>query len=190
MHPQPVAGHPDRLRWIIPAGTLTGTGPLAEVPAPLATLMADGTLAQIMLEPAAVVTLLGPGHTWTEEGARVRTALHAALDDPSGWIPAVGTDQGHDDTLLHRAAREVLAGEVGDFARSHGGTIDLVDVHDGVVTVRLGGTCDGCPASWFTLQQRLESRLRRHHPGLREVRNVASPVRGGAVTAFHPVSDV
>ncbi|MGW3588358.1 NifU family protein [Streptomyces fungicidicus] len=41
--------------------------------------------------------------------------------------------------------------------------------------VRLGGACHRCPASWFTLHQRLERRLRRRHPGLREVRNAASP---------------
>ncbi|WP_185930949.1 MULTISPECIES: NifU family protein [unclassified Streptomyces] len=173
VHPQRVPGRPDRLRWIIPAGILTGTGPLAEVPAPLAALLADGTLARITAERAAVVTCLGPDRTWAEEGARVRSALHAALGRPAGWIPVTATDHS-DDTLLHDVAREVLAGEVGDFARSHGGVIDLVDVRDGVVTVRLGGACRGCPASWITLHQRLERHLRRRHPGLREVRNTAS----------------
>ncbi|WP_424884565.1 NifU family protein [Streptomyces sp. SAI-126] len=167
---------PDRLRWVIPAGILTGAGPLAEVPAPLAALLAEGALAQITLEVEAVVTCLGADRTWPEEGARVRSALHAALDDPTGWITVTGgTAPCDDDAQLYGVAREVLAGEVGDFARSHGGSIELIDVRDGIVTVRLGGTCHGCPASWFTLHQRLESRLRRRHPGLREVRNAASP---------------
>ena len=176
MHPQQVPGRCDLLRWIIPAGILTGTGPLAKVPAPLAALQADGTLAQITLEGEAVVTRLGSGRTWTEEGARVRTALHAALDDPAGWITGPGTASHDDDATLFGVAQEVLAGEVGEFARSHGGSIDLVEVRDGIVTVRLGGACHGCPASWFTLHQRLERQLRRRHPGLREIRNVASPV--------------
>ncbi|WP_416979797.1 NifU family protein [Streptomyces sp. T028] len=183
LHPQRIPGRPDRLRWVIPAGiltgtgtgtgtlTATGTGALAEVPAPLAALLADGTLARIEVEGAAVVTRLGPGRAWPEEGARVRSALHAALDEPAGWIPASGSDHRGDDALLQDVACEVLAGEVGDFARSHGGSIDLVDVRDGVVTVRLGGACGGCPASWFTLHQRLEGHLRRRHPALRGVRN-------------------
>lgn len=65
---------------------------------------------------------------------------------------------------------------MGAFARSHGGSIDLVEVRDGIVTALLGGACHGCPASWFTLHRRLERRLRRRQPGLREVRNAASPV--------------
>ncbi|MFE9023985.1 NifU family protein [Streptomyces sp. NPDC007808] len=176
VHPQEVPGRCDLLRWIIPAGILTGAGPLAAVPAPLAALLIDGTLAQITLEGQAVVTCLGSGRTWPEEGARVRTALHAALDDPAGWITGTGTASHDDDAELFGVAQEVLAGEVGEFVRSHGGSIDLVEVRDGVVTVRLGGACHGCPASWFTLYQRLERRLRRGHPGLREVRNAASPV--------------
>ncbi|MET9887514.1 NifU family protein [Streptomyces sp. NPDC006430] len=175
VHPQQVPGRPDRVRWVIPAGVLTGTGPLGRVPAPLAALLTDGTLARITLEGAAVVTGLGADRTWAEEGARVRTALHASLDDPAGWVPVTGTSPSDDDARLSDVAREVLAGEVGDFARSHGGRIDLVDVHDGIVTVRLGGTCHGCPASWFTLHQRLERELRRRHPSVRDVRNNTVP---------------
>lgn len=178
-HPQTVPGRPGRLRWIIPTGTLSGTGPLVDVPAPLAALLADGTLTRITLEPTAVVTCLAPDRTWAAEGARVRTALHTALEDPAGWTTAPDPGGLGEDALLYAAAQEVLDGEVGAFARSHGGTIDLVDVTDGVVTVRLGGTCHGCPASWFTLHQRLEHRLRRRHPALRAVRNVTSPAASG-----------
>lgn len=171
VHPQQVRGRPDQLRWIIPAGMLSGTGPLAHVPTPMAALLADGTLAQITLDGEAVITHLGADRDWAREGTRVRTALHAALEDPAGWIPVPRTSADDDDELLYGVAREVLAGEVGEFARSHGGSIDLVDVRDGVVTVRLRGACNGCPASWFTLHQRLERQLRRRHPGLLEVRN-------------------
>ncbi|GAA0904851.1 NifU family protein [Streptomyces thermoalcalitolerans] len=174
IHPQRVPGEPGTLRWIVPAGILPGTGPPARVPAPLAALLADGTLDRITMEPAAVVTRLGAGRSWAQDGASVRTALHAALADPAGWVPAAGPDRFDDDALLYAAAREVLAGAVGDFARSHGGTIELVGVRDGVVTVRLGGACHGCPASWLTLHQRLERQLRRRHPGPVEVRDAGS----------------
>ncbi|WP_458246361.1 NifU family protein [Streptomyces sp. MAI_2237] len=174
LHPQP-ANRPDVLRWMISAGTLTGTGPLARVPEAMAALLADGTLTGIFLEATAVVTRLGPGRTWAEAGPRVRTALHTALEDPAGWIPDARTDPGDDDAVLYRVVLEVLAGETGDFVRSHGGGVDLVDVTDGVVTVSLHGACHGCPASWLTLHQRLERRIRQRHPALREVRDSAAP---------------
>ena len=74
-----------------------------------------------------------------------------------------------DDDALRAAAQDLLAGELGSFAASHGGRIDLADVRDSVVTVRLGGACHGCPAARVTLRQRLEDRLRRRCPGLRGV---------------------
>jgi Fe-S cluster biogenesis protein NfuA len=177
LHPQSCPGQPDRLRWIAPAGVLPFSGPAATVPDPLAALLADGTLAQVRLAPPAVVTVLATGREWSREGARVRSALHAALADPAGWRPAA---RGDDE--LRSAAHRLLAGEgdVGRFAASHGGGIELVDVRDGVVTVRLRGACHGCPAATHTLRQRLENGLRAQCPQLRTVVEAAAPAaRGG-----------
>ncbi|MFI2433581.1 NifU family protein [Streptomyces sp. NPDC018693] len=172
LHPQRVPGRPDRLRWIVPAGLLTRTGRITAAPAPLAALLVDGTLAEVTVEPAAVVTRLGAGRGWSGEGARVRTALHAALADPAGWVPADEAGRPGEDAALEAAARELIAGAAGQFARSHGGAIELVGVRNGVVTVRLGGACRACPAAWGTLHQRLERQLRRRHPGPVEVRDI------------------
>ena len=177
VHPQRCPDDPEQLRWIIPGGVLSTTGVPAAVPAPLAALLADATLAEILVEPAAVVTRLGPGRNWLTEGARVRTAIHAALDDPTGWIPANGVRQ-HDDEALRATARQLLDGPVGRFARSHGGGIELVDVRDGVVTVRLAGACRACPAARVTLHQRLERQLRQRYPALRAVDDVAAAGAG------------
>ena len=168
IHPQPVAGHPEQLRWITPAGILPFTGVAATLPAPLAALRDDGTLAQVRVEPAAIVTTLHAGQQWFRDGARVRTALHAALADPSGWTPADIRGE-PDDGSLRDAAQELLDGRVGDLARSHGGHIELVEVRDGTVTVTLTGACHGCPAARTTLRQGLEDQLRRDHPQLRAV---------------------
>jgi NFU1 iron-sulfur cluster scaffold homolog, mitochondrial len=168
IHPQACPGDPDSLRWITPAGALPFTGAAAEVPAALAALLADGTLSGVRLETAAVRTVLGPGRDWSRDGARVRTAVHAALADSAGWSPA--TDHGHDgDQELRSAARTLLAGEVGRFAASHGGAIQLIEVRDGVVTVRLDGACHGCPAARHTLGRRFEDQLRRRCPDVRAV---------------------
>ncbi|WIN00157.1 NifU family protein [Actinoplanes oblitus] len=166
IHPQACPGRPDQLRWITPAGALPGAGEVVVAPAPLDALLRDGTLAQVRVEPAAVLTTLAVGRGWPVEGARVRSAVHAALDDPDGWqIMNAATG----DEALRSAAEALLNGSAGDFARSHGGRIELVDACDGVVTVRLLGTCHGCPASAFTLRSRLEEQLRRRYPGLRAV---------------------
>ena len=50
-----------------------------------------------------------------------------------------------------------------------GGDLKLESVADGKVTVRLLGTCDGCPMSPVTLRQGVERILRERVPEITEV---------------------
>lgn len=45
-----------------------------------------------------------------------------------------------------------------------GGDVELVDVRDGIVTVRLKGACAGCPMSRMTLKDGIEKALKREIP--------------------------
>ncbi len=45
-----------------------------------------------------------------------------------------------------------------------GGDVELVDVQDGVVVVRLRGACAGCPMSQMTLKNGIEKFLKREIP--------------------------
>ena len=66
-------------------------------------------------------------------------------------------------------AEEALAAVI-PYIESHGGTLDLLDVAEGVVTVRLGGSCRGCAGSTVTLKRVVEGALREGFPGFRELR--------------------
>lgn len=50
-----------------------------------------------------------------------------------------------------------------------GGDIELQSVSGGTVTVRLFGTCDGCPMVPVTLRQGVERLLKEHVPGITKV---------------------
>jgi len=50
-----------------------------------------------------------------------------------------------------------------------GGDVLLESVQDGKVTVRLLGTCDGCPMSPVTLRQGVERVLQQNVPEITEV---------------------
>lgn len=59
--------------------------------------------------------------------------------------------------------------ELRPFVESHGGTIALETIRDGVVTVRMLGSCDGCPSSAATLTGGVEEALRRIWPNFRRL---------------------
>lgn len=175
VHPEAVPDEPSALRWIVPAATLAFVGEVRDVPEPLQSLLDDGTVVALVSEPAAVLVRLGAGHGWREQGLRVRSALQRALADPAGWRPSA---TGSTDDILAIAVAQVLAGTVGDYIRSHGGTISVVAVHDDEVEVELSGSCSHCPAAEFTLAGRFETEVRELHPALRQVRSRDAPSTG------------
>jgi Fe-S cluster biogenesis protein NfuA len=50
-----------------------------------------------------------------------------------------------------------------------GGNVELVDVEDGVVKVRLTGACGGCPMSQMTLKMGIERIIKQEIPEIQEV---------------------
>ncbi len=48
--------------------------------------------------------------------------------------------------------------------QADGGDVELVDVKDGIVTVRLQGACGGCPMSQMTLKNGIERILKQEIP--------------------------
>jgi Fe-S cluster biogenesis protein NfuA len=50
-----------------------------------------------------------------------------------------------------------------------GGDVELVDVKDGVVTLRLTGACGGCPMASMTLKNGIERVLKEQVPEVKEV---------------------
>jgi len=53
--------------------------------------------------------------------------------------------------------------------RADGGDVELVEVKDGVVSVRLKGACAGCPMSTMTLKNGIERLLKQEISDVKEV---------------------
>jgi Fe-S cluster biogenesis protein NfuA len=53
-----------------------------------------------------------------------------------------------------------------------GGNVELVDIEDGIVKVRLVGACSSCPSSTLTLKMGIEKALKKAIPMVRCVEAV------------------
>ena len=76
--------------------------------------------------------------------------------------------------------------EVRPYAESHGGSIELESVADGVVKVRMLGSCDGCPSSSATLTYGVEEALRKHWADFRRL-EIVDDTAAAAPAAPEPV---
>lgn len=59
--------------------------------------------------------------------------------------------------------------EIRPLLQADGGDVELIDVNDGVVKVRLQGACGSCPMASLTLKNGVEKILKEQVPGVKEV---------------------
>jgi len=97
------------------------------------------------------------------DGQRV---LEAALEDDlvSGVFLLHSL---HPEDLETRVQRGLES--VRPYLRSHGGDCELIGVQEGVVRLRLHGSCGSCPSSSATLKIKVEEALYQVAPDLREI---------------------
>ena len=64
---------------------------------------------------------------------------------------------------------EAALNEIRPMLQRDGGDVELVDIEDGVVKVRLQGACAGCPMSQMTLRNGIERVLKERIPEVKAV---------------------
>ena len=64
---------------------------------------------------------------------------------------------------------EVALEKVRPMLAGDGGGVELIDVDDGTVKVKLTGACGGCPMSAMTLKMGIEQVLKSEIPEIKEV---------------------
>jgi|GEM_PF-493143 len=93
-----------------------------------------------------------------------------AADEVTGTLLAFyGLGQGADVVAEATEAVAAALAEVRPLVESHGGAIEVATIADGVVSVRMLGTCNGCPSSTATLTYGVEAALREHWPHFRRL---------------------
>ncbi len=64
---------------------------------------------------------------------------------------------------------EAILTQVRPALQSDGGDVELVDVNEGVVRLKLKGACAGCPMATMTLRHGIERILKEKIPEVKEV---------------------
>lgn len=76
---------------------------------------------------------------------------------------------GADVAEIARIAVQAALGEVRPYLHSHGGDMEVVSLEDGVVRLKLHGSCDGCTAADATIIERVETALQQHWGDFRRI---------------------
>lgn len=65
--------------------------------------------------------------------------------------------------------QKVIENDINPYLALHQGGCELIDVEDGVVTIRLHGGCSGCPSSQITLFNGILPIFKEKIPDIRDV---------------------
>ncbi|HTW95049.1 MAG TPA: NifU family protein [Tepidisphaeraceae bacterium] len=124
-------------------------------------------------------------------GAALEKILDGIAAGPGvGLIEALAADPLVGSLLLlyglHPVELEIRVGEalekVRPYLHSHGGNVELLGIADGVVRLRLQGSCHGCPSSAATLKQTIEQAILEKAPDAAGIEVENEP----AATETHP----
>jgi Fe-S cluster biogenesis protein NfuA len=139
-------------------------------------------VAEVIVSGNLVTVVKRSPTPWPAVGKAVGQAIRAAL---AGDRPAVapkpvagaGAGVSDDDTLYDRVA-DLFERDVNPMVARHGGRVELIDVQDAVVMVRMAGGCQGCGMADVTLRQGIEAMLHQHVPEVKGVVDITDHAAG------------
>lgn len=107
---------------------------------------------------------------WSDLAQPIVDALREVLGDGGAALgPAFVAPPGASEDEIVARIRRVLDEEVRPAVAMDGGDVEFAGFREGVVEVRLQGSCSGCPSSSATLEHGIEARLRELVPEVQRV---------------------
>jgi Fe-S cluster biogenesis protein NfuA len=102
---------------------------------------------------------------WRQLGKRIGSTIRNFLNPP----PEIPEGDRLPPDHVRTRVQQVLDEMINPGVAAHGGFVELLDVQDDNVFIRMGGGCQGCGAADVTLKMGIEKLIREHVPQVREI---------------------
>ena len=122
-------------------------------------------ISKVELDGYKVSVTQSGSEDWRQIGKRIGSAIRTFLNPP----PEVPEGDRLPPDEVRRRVQQVLDDMINPGVASHGGFVELLDVQDDSIFIRMGGGCQGCGAADMTLKQGVERLIRENVPQVREV---------------------
>src|SRR2546423_3077921 len=154
------------------SGSPLGEGFCAMGDADVAEVIVSGTLVRVVKRTPARWQTVG------KAGGQVIGATLAGAGPAVAPKPAAPATPGADDDALYERVADLFESQVNPMVARHGGRIELIDVQDAVVMVRMAGGCQGCGMADVTLRQGIEAMLHQHVPEVKGIVDITDHTAG------------
>lgn len=138
-------------------------------------------VAQVQVKTNVItVTTDDPVVDWMviakEVGAVIRSQLQSGTPPFSETAPI---EPLIDNERLKEQVQTLLEAEINPYVASHGGNIEVLDVKDKTVYIKMSGGCQGCGMADVTLKQGVEKLILEKIPELEEILDTTDHGAGG-----------
>lgn len=110
-------------------------------------------------------------------GAAIRQALAAGAPAIADRPAPAGAAQVSDDELYERVS-DLFDQQVNPMVARHGGRVELIDVQESIVLLRMSGGCQGCGMASVTLRQGIEGMLNQYLPEVKGIVDITDHTSG------------
>ena len=146
----------------------------------------QGGVSEVIVSGNIVTVVKDNPAPWQAVGKAVGAAIRAAAASGAPPVaakaaPAPGGKGGGsavDDDALYEQVAKVFDEQVNPMVARHGGRVELIDVQDAVVMLRMGGGCQGCGMADVTLRQGIEGMLAQLVPDVRGIVDITDHATG------------
>jgi NFU1 iron-sulfur cluster scaffold homolog, mitochondrial len=122
-------------------------------------------ISKVELDGYKVITTQSGDEDWRQIGKRIGSAIRNFLNPP----PQVPEGERLPSEQMRTKVQQVLDDMINPGVAAHGGFVELLDVQDDNVYIRMGGGCQGCGAADVTLKMGIERLIRDNVPQVREI---------------------
>jgi NFU1 iron-sulfur cluster scaffold homolog, mitochondrial len=148
-----------------------------EIPVAEAVLGVPG-IAEVVLSGRTMTVVKHSSKPWSALEEPVRYAIDATMMAVSEQSRRATQAEVVDDDAMFDLVSQIFDREVNPSVARHGGRVDLIDVQDATVIVRMQGGCQGCGMASVTLRQGIEGTLRRVLPALKGIHDITDHAAG------------
>lgn len=132
----------------------------------------DAGVTEVIASGNQVTVAKSSATPWQVLGRQVGQAIRAGLATgappvaPKNLTPGAssGSPGSVDDDELYERVAALFDEQVNPMVARHGGRVELIDVQDATVLLRMSGGCQGCGMADVTLRQGIEGILARAVP--------------------------
>lgn len=131
-------------------------------------------IMKVELNENLVIVTQGGAEDWRQLGKRVGSTIRNFLNPP----PEIAEGDRLPPDHVRLRVQQVLDEMINPGVAAHGGFVELLDVQDDNIFIRMGGGCQGCGAADVTLKMGIERLIREQVPQVREILDTTDHASG------------